>query len=68
MTETNQEIDAICANCEFAVIIRESDVCVCKHNGVVAQIDTCKKFSLDLLKLSPLPRKLPDEETMFFDL
>ena len=68
MAEINHEEDRICANCEHAVIIRESDVCVCKFVGVVPQTDTCKKFALDLLKLSPLPRKLPDEETMFFDL
>ncbi len=68
MSVTDHEIDAICANCEFAVIIRESDVCVCKHNGVVAQSGVCKKFALDLLKLSPLPRKLPGEETLFFEL
>ncbi len=68
MRNTNEEMETICAYCENAVLIRESDICICKINGAVNQTDTCGKFSLDLLKLSPMTRKLPEEETLFFEL
>ena len=68
MKKRNDDIERICAYCENAVVIRESDICICKLIGAVKQQDTCKKFALDLLKLSPLPRKLPDDDTVFFDI
>lgn len=68
MKRNENLIDRICAHCENAVLIHESDVCICRRNGAVRADDTCKKFRLDPLKLSPLPRKLPDEETVFFDI
>lgn len=68
MAEMNQELERICAYCEHAVVIRESEICICKHNGAVDQTDCCKKFSLDLLKLSPIPRRLPEEDTLVFEL
>lgn len=68
MKHKHEDIDRICAHCEHAVVISESDVCICRRIGAVRADDTCKKFELDLLKFSPLPRKLPDEETVFFDI
>ena len=68
MKAKRDDIECICAYCEHAVVISESDMCVCRNVGAVKASDTCKKFALDLLKLSPLPRKLPDEDTVFFDI
>ena len=68
MKDRNEEIEQICAYCENAVVIRESDICICKLNGAVAQSSTCKKFAFDLLKLAPMPKKLPDDDTVFFDI
>ncbi len=68
MKHKNEDIETICAYCENSVIIRESDICVCKLSGAMSQTSTCKKFSLDLLKIAPLPRKLPEEGTVFFEI
>lgn len=68
MKNKRDDIDNICAYCENAVVIRESDMCICRSIGAVRASDTCKKFSLDLLKLAPIPRKLPDDETVVFDI
>ncbi len=62
MKRKNDDIEMICANCEQATIIRESDMCICKLNGAVRQDDTCKKFKLDLLKIKPIPKPLPDND------
>ncbi len=64
----NEEIERICAYCEQAVVIKESDICICNINGAVKQTHGCKKFSLDMLKIAPLPRKLPEDETVFFEI
>jgi hypothetical protein len=68
MKVKHDDIEQICAYCEKAVLISESDMCVCRSVGAVKANDSCKKFSLDLLKLSPVPRKLPDDEDVFFDI
>lgn len=68
MKKRNDDIEHICAYCEQAVVIRESDICICKEIGAVKATDSCRKFSLDLLKLAPMPRKLPDEDTVFFEI
>ncbi len=68
MKNKHDDIEQICAYCEYATLIRESDICICREIGAVKADDSCKKFSLDLLKLSPIPRKLPDEDTIFFDI
>ncbi len=62
MKRRKDDIEKICACCENATVIRESDICICKLNGAVRQNDVCKKFKLDLLKLAPVPRPLPDED------
>ncbi|MBR5746223.1 MAG: hypothetical protein IKX92_03065 [Clostridia bacterium] len=62
-------IERICANCEHSVNIRESQVCVCKENGVVSAVSTCRRFTPDLLKLEPRPRVIPNsDETVFVDI
>lgn len=68
MKNMNEELEHICAHCENAVLIRESDICICKLIGAVDQRDSCGKFSLDLLKLAPTTRKMPEDETLVFDL
>ncbi|MBE6692440.1 MAG: hypothetical protein E7586_03785 [Ruminococcaceae bacterium] len=65
MKNLNEDIERICAYCENAVLISESDICICKKVGAVSASDTCRKFTLDLLKLSPIPKALPDEDTVF---
>ena len=65
MKNKNEEIERICAYCENAVLIKESDVCICREIGVVNVRSTCRKFSLDLLKLAPIPKVLPDDDTIF---
>jgi hypothetical protein len=64
----NEDIERICAYCEKTIVIKESDICICSINGAVKQSSSCKKFTLDMLKLSPLPRNLPDDETVFFEI
>lgn len=68
MKKRTDDIEHICAYCENAVIIRESDICICRHNGAVTQSGSCGKFLLDMLKLAPRPRKLPDDDTVFFEI
>ena len=62
------DVEKICAYCENAVVIKESEICICRLIGAVKQNDTCRKFALDLLKLAPLPRKLPEDDTVFFEI
>ena len=65
----DDKIERVCAYCEHAVVIRESEVCVCDENGVVRAVSTCRRFMPDLLKLEPRPRVLPDsDETVFVDI
>ena len=68
MKKSHDDNEQICAYCENAVVIRESDICICKFNGAVAQTSTCRKFVFDLLKVAPIPKKLPDDDTVFFDI
>ena len=65
MKKVNEDIERICAYCENAVVINESDMCICKLNGAVVATSSCRKFSLDLLKLAPIPKPLPDDDTVF---
>ncbi len=65
MKYKNEDIEKICAYCENAVVIKESDICICREIGAVDARSTCRKFSLDLLKLAPIPKVLPDDDTVF---
>lgn len=63
--KSDAEYDEICACCEHCVAIRESDMCVCRYQGAVYADGTCGKFTLDLLKLDPKPKALPEEGATF---
>lgn len=65
MKRQKDDIERICAYCENAIIISESDICICKEIGAVSANSTCRHFSLDLLKLTPIPRPMLDEDTVF---
>lgn len=65
MKHKNNDIERICAYCENAVVIHESDICICREIGAVDARSSCRKFSLDLLKLNPIPKVLPDDDTVF---
>lgn len=65
MKRKNDDIERICAYCEHAITIHQSDICICREIGAVSASSTCRHFTLDLLKLAPTPRPLPDDDTVF---
>ena len=48
------EIEKKCCYCEHASPISETDSYICRKKGVVSYDFTCRKFSLDPMKLSPV--------------
>ena len=56
-----EELERICAYCEHATLLDGMDVCVCKKRGVVHADGHCRRFRPDLLKVRPLPPRLPGE-------
>lgn len=65
MKKAEIEENRICFYCEFSTRISESDVCVCEKYGVVSADNVCKKFSLDLLKVTPRkPKPLESSDTV----
>lgn len=60
MLDKIEELEKICAYCEFATILPNADVCLCKKRGVVRSDGSCRKFRVDLLKVDPMPRRLPE--------
>ena len=65
----NDKENEICALCEHAVAIKESDLCICELEGAVSGCDVCGRFKPDMLKLDPRPRRLPEgNETVFVDV
>ncbi|MBR4951189.1 MAG: hypothetical protein IKU23_03545 [Clostridia bacterium] len=65
MKRKQDDIERICAHCEQAIVVKESDICICKLIGAVSATDNCRHFKLDLLKLAPVPKPMPDEDTIF---
>lgn len=64
-----QDMESICANCENAVIINESDICICSIRGAVAARSSCRRFSPDMLKIAPLTRITPENgETTLLEI
>jgi len=58
MNKSENVIEKKCCYCEHAVPIRETSGYICKKKGVVSYNFTCRKFSFDPIKLSPvLPAK-----------
>ena len=53
------QIEAICFNCERAVRIEGSDMCVCSKKGIVESGKTCSAFKADLLKYVPSRPNVP---------
>ena len=45
--------EAICINCVHARRLGGADACICSMKGVVKADGSCRKFSLDLLKIDP---------------
>lgn len=66
--DSRRNPDPICRHCEFATVLGGGDSCLCKKNGIVRPDDTCKKYKLDLLKISPALPLLPDTKDLNFDL
>lgn len=56
-----EELEHICAYCEYATLLSGADVCVCKKKGAVRANGTCRRFRPDLLKLQPHLPLLPEE-------
>ncbi len=47
------EEEPICVNCVNSTPIGTANVCICSLKGAVKADGSCKKFSLDLLKIEP---------------
>lgn len=68
-TDDRNEYESICVNCAHSVNIRESNLCICYFNGAMRSDARCRRFELDLLKLSPMPRALPEDgQTTVLDM
>lgn len=52
----------VCAYCEHSVTLGDSGTCICDEKGFIKDDGTCRKFSLDLLKIKPKALKLTDVE------
>ena len=48
----------MCAYCEHASPIGDSEICICDKKGVVYATGICRKFKFDLLKVKPRAVKL----------
>ncbi len=58
--EELEEVERICAYCEYATVLSNAEVCLCKKRGAVRPDGGCRKFRVDLLKIDPKPRPLPE--------
>lgn len=56
-----EDLERICAYCEYATLLSGADVCVCKKSGAVRANGTCRRFRPDLLKVKPHLLLLPEE-------
>lgn len=54
-----EKIEKICANCEFASQLGDSDACLCDKKGFVKARGVCRRFKADLLKIVPAPPLRP---------
>ena len=57
-----KELERICAYCEHATLLAESNACVCAKRGIVRTNECCRRYRPDLLKLQPLLPRLPEEQ------
>ncbi len=58
--EELEEVERICVYCEYATVLSNADICLCKKHGAVRSDGGCRKFRVDLLKIDPKPRPLPE--------
>ena len=68
MKSTDEE--KYCYLCEHAREIQDEQWVLCQKRGVVARDYHCRRFSLDVFKLSPTPNVAPlfDPEQNFSDI
>lgn len=66
----HREEERRCELCESARDIADEACVLCDRKGVVRRDHSCRRFTLDLLKLDPSPLKLPlfDKASDFKDL
>ncbi len=64
MRKDTKQLEKICAYCEYATVIADSGVCVCKKKGAVRADGSCRRFREDLLKVSPRLPLLPDSDSL----
>ncbi len=57
----------MCACCENAELIGNSEVCICALNGAVHANGFCKKFKFDLLKIKPRAVKIPKSDDLLWN-
>lgn len=57
-----EELERICAYCEHATLLTESNACVCAKRGIVRSNESCRRYRPDLLKLQPRLPRLPEEQ------
>lgn len=53
-------IEPMCFNCEHAVRLEGSDMCVCSKKGMMKADDRCSSFKADLLKYVPSRPRMPE--------
>ncbi len=54
-----EELEKICAYCEYATVLVDSGVCICQKCGAVRSDGHCRRFRADLLKVTPRLPLLP---------
>ena len=59
MKRKRKEECSDCGHCEYSLEIADEENVLCPKKGVVNRRMTCRKFSLDILKIKPAPRELP---------
>ncbi len=53
MKNKKNEIEKVCAYCEYAASLKDKDFMLCNSRGVVASSFSCRKFLYDPLKRIP---------------
>lgn len=60
-SKAESEITKCCAMCEYSLHMTADDSFVCKYKNRLRKTeaeDVCRRFSLDLLKIEPPPRRI----------
>ena len=56
-----EQLEKICAYCEYATVIGNTGACVCSKKGTVRADGRCRHYKQDLLKVKPRLPLLPDD-------